>query len=174
MTRVAFCAILCLFASGCVTNTNTLATQNAQLVPINGAGTGNAPRAPARPAAPTMTPTARLASADLITINKATTSGATLTLATPQALARDCSTLGTVTVKVVEAPDHGTIIVAPGTAFSNYVPGDAPYLCNARRTPATLLTYQPTPGFSGDDIAVVQIFFPDGKAPTDRFNIAVR
>ncbi len=100
--------------------------------------------------------------------------GTTLMLASPQALARDCSPLGPVEAKVVTQPDHGTVAIAKGMAFSNYTPGDPPYLCNAKKSPATLITYRSAPGFSGQDTAAVQIFFPDGHAPTMLFHIDVR
>jgi hypothetical protein len=121
-----------------------------------------------------MTQTARLATAKMITTNKTTTAGATLLLASPQALASDCTPLGQVDAKVMTPPDHGTIHIEKGMAFPHYAPGDPPYLCNTKKGPATLITYQAAPGFSGQDTAVVQIFFPDGNAPTILFHIAVR
>jgi hypothetical protein len=134
---------------------------------------GGARPVAASPARPRVTRTALLASAKLITVNKTTTAGATLTLAEPQSLGQDCSPLGQVIVKVTTPPDHGSVHITPATTFSNYVPGDAPYLCNARKTPATLVSYQATAGFTGSDVAVIQIFFPDGRAPLIRFNITV-
>jgi len=95
-------------------------------------------------------------------------------LASPQSLAKDCSSLGQVDVKVITPPDHGTIYIEKGMAFSNYTPGDPPYLCNAKKSPATLITYRSAPGFSGQDTAAVQIFFPDGHAPTMLFHLEVR
>ena len=169
MSRSVLYAFACLCLSGCVTN--NLSTQNAQMVP---AGITVPVRSPAPSAAPGLTPAARLVNARLITMDKTTLAGATLMLASPQALARDCTPLGQVDVKVVTPPENGTIHIAKGMAFPNYTPGDAPYLCNTKKSPATLITYQSSPDFSGQDTAVVQIFFPDGKAPTILFHIAVR
>lgn len=173
MVRTSLRVAGCLLLGGCVTNTQS--TQNAQLVPVGGAPVAARVVAapPPRPVV-VQTPTARLAQARLVTTGKTTTSGATLLLASPQALARDCAPLGSVEVKVTEPPEHGSVHVEQGMAFPNYVPGDPPYLCNAHRAPATLVTYRSEPGFTGQDVTVVQIFFPDGQAPTVRFNIAVR
>ena len=132
---------------------------------------------PVRPAAARpavrMTSTALLASARLITVNKTTTAGATLHLAAPQALGPDCSPLGQVVVRVTAPPDHGTVHIGQGMIFSNYKPGDAPYLCNARKTPATVVSYQAAAGFAGSDVTVIHVFFPDGRAPTIRYDITV-
>lgn len=163
-----------LAIGGCVTNHMT--TQNAQIGPVGG-GVPVAravPATQARPQAPVLTPAARIASADLVTVRKTTTADARLLLASPQALARDCSPLGDVVVKVLEQPEHGTVQVEKGVAFPNYTPGDPPYLCNARRLPATLITYRAAAGYSGQDVTVVSVFFPDGKAPKIRFDIGVQ
>lgn len=165
--------MLCTFVgftlTGCVTNTQS--SQTAQLASVASVAPA---RAPVQNQQPTMTPGAKLANAKTIEVSKTTTAGATLILASPQALARDCSSLGRVETKIVNPPEHGTIAIAPGTAFSNFTPGDPPYLCNAKKSPATLITYKPAPGFSGQDIASVQLFFPDGLAPTIIFRIDVR
>lgn len=116
----------------------------------------------------------KLANARLITANKTTMAGATLMLASPMSLAKDCSPLGQVDAKIITPPDHGTVHIEQGMAFPSYTPGDAPYLCNARKGPATLITYRSAPGFSGQDAATVQIFFPDGNAPTILFHLDVR
>jgi hypothetical protein len=59
-------------------------------------------------------------------------------------------------------------------AFSNDAPGDAPYVCNAQKSPATLITYSSALGFSGQDAAAVQLFFPDGQATAMLFHLDVR
>jgi hypothetical protein len=162
MLRSVIFACLCLFLGGCVTN--TFAAQNQQVA---------LPPPPPRPPAVVETPTLRLATARLISVHKTTMAGETLLLASPQALAADCSPLGEVRAKVLTPPGNGTIHIAHGMAFSDFVPGDPPFLCNTRRTPATLITYRASPGFSGEDTAVVRIVFPDGRAPTILFHITV-
>ena len=127
----------------------------------------------AAPVRPRVTSTALLASAKLITVSTTTMAGATLTLAEPQALNPDCSPLGPVVVKVTAPPDHGSVHIAQGMIFSDFKPGDPPYFCNARRTPATLVSYRAAAGYSGDDVAVIQVFFPSGRAPLIRYNITV-
>jgi hypothetical protein len=168
MLRVLFFVFACLWLGGCVTN--NLSTQNALVAPASAA----LPARPQLPPAPNMTPAARLANAKMITVNKTTKTGTTLVLASPQSLAIDCSPLGEVDAKIIAPPDHGTVDIVKGMAFSNYTPGDPPYLCNAKKSPATLITYRSTPGFSGQDTVSVQIFFPEGRAPTVIFHLDVR
>ncbi len=110
----------------------------------------------------------------MITVKKTTTPGMALTLASPQSLASDCSPLGEVDAKVIAPPDHGSIDIRQGLIFSHYVPGDPPYLCNARKTPATVITYRANHGYSGEDTTSVQVFFPNGQAPILLFHIEVR
>ena len=91
-----------------------------------------------------------------------------------QSLDKDCSPLGKIDTKIITPPDHGTLSVTQGLAFPNYSPGDPPFMCNAKKSPATLLTYRAAPGYVGPDATSVQIFFPDGKAPTMLFKIDVK
>lgn len=175
MVRSVLLACACLALAGCVKD--DVVVENAQLASTRAAAASVAAPAPAAQPAPpavALTPTARLAKAREIVMNKATMAGSTLLLASPAALNADCSPMGPVGAKVVVAPEHGKVRIAPGTAFPNYVPGDPPYACDAHRSPATIITYRAAPGFSGEDATAVQIFFPDGDAPTVLFHIAVR
>ena len=169
MFRVWLCGFVSVALAGCITNTQS--TQNAQIMPV---GVAAPARVPPQNPRPIMTPAARLANARTISIGKTTTTEATLILASPQSLARDCSPLGHVDAKVITPPEHGTIAIQNSMAFSNYTPGDPPYLCNAKKSPATLITYKSSPGFTGQDATTVQIFFPDGHAPTMLFHINVQ
>jgi hypothetical protein len=110
----------------------------------------------------------------MITMTKTTTDGATLLLASTQSLANDCSPVGQIEAKIVTPPDHGSLSIKQVTDFSNFAPGDPHYQCNAKKSPATLITYRSAPRFSGQDAVSVQIFFPDGRAPTILFHIDVR
>jgi hypothetical protein len=165
MVRSAVYACVCLSLAGCIKNDVT--TTNAQIMPV---GVAAAPRAPSV----VLTSTARLANAREIITNKTTIAGATLILASPASLAVDCTPLGTVEAKVVVPPDHGVVHISHGMAYPHFVPGDPPFACNSRRSPATIITYRSSAGFSGQDTAAVQIFFPDGAAPTILFHIAVQ
>jgi hypothetical protein len=175
MIRSVLLACACLTLAGCVRD--DVVVENAQLASARAtAASVAAPGGPAQspPPGAGLTSTARLAKAREIMMNKTTMAGATLLLASPASLNADCTPLGPVEAKVVTAPEHGKVRIAPGPAFPNYVPGDPPYACNAHRSPATIITYRAAPGFSGEDSTAVQIFFPDGDAPTVLFHIAVR
>ncbi len=170
MLRICLRAFACFSLFGCVSN--NLNTQNTQIAPPGAVMPVRPPPPP--PPAPRLTSTARLANAKMITVKKTTTPGMTLTLASPQSLASDCSPLGDVDAKVIAPPDHGSIDIRHGLIFSHYVPGDPPYLCNARKTPATVISYRATPGYTGEDTTSVQVFFPNGTAPILLFHITVR
>jgi hypothetical protein len=165
MVRSVIYMCACLLLAGCVQTDVT--TANTQLMPVGVA-------APVRPPTVVLTPTARLANAREIIIAKTTLAGSTLMLASPESLAADCTPLGVVGAKVVVAPDHGVVDIRQGKAFPNYVPGDPPYACNSIKSPATIITYRSSPDFAGEDTAAVQLFFPDGHAPTVLFHIAVQ
>jgi hypothetical protein len=175
MVRSVLLACACLALGGCVKD--DVVVEDAQVTSTHAAAASVvAPAAAAQPAPPSvaLTSTARLAKAHEIMLNKTTMAGATLLLASPASLNADCTPLGPVVAKVVVAPEHGKVRIAAGTAFPHYVPGDPPYECNSHRSPATIITYRAAPGFSGEDSTAVQIFFPDGDAPTVLFHIAVR
>lgn len=172
MIRSLLVSSACILLAGCVTNTQT--STNA-LLAASGSGNGaGAVRQAAPPQRPVPTQNARLAAARMVTVNKTTTAGTTLMLTSVGSLNRDCTSRGQVTAKVVQAPDNGTVHIENGMAFPSYSPGDAPYLCNARKSPMTLITYRAEPGFTGQDTTSVQVFFPDGNAPTLLFHIAVQ
>lgn len=193
MQRSALLAFASLGLLGCtsnnitVENTSLAAASNPVAVqPAQAGAVGQASQA--APAAGTgtlvrpllvaqtetiMTSTERMAKAHEIVWNKTTIAGARLLLASPASLAPDCSPLGPVEVKVLNAPAHGVVDVQAGKAFPHYVPGDPPYACNDHLSPATIVTYRASPGFSGEDSTRIQIFFPDGDAPMVLFHIAV-
>jgi hypothetical protein len=66
-------------------------------------------------------------------MDKTTTAEATLMLASPQSLARDCTSLGQVDAKVITPPENGTIDIEKGMSFPGYAHGDAPYVCNTKK-----------------------------------------
>ncbi|MCQ8279395.1 hypothetical protein NFI95_13195 [Acetobacteraceae bacterium KSS8] len=168
MKRLLPGLVVALTLGGCVSN--SLSTQN--MMANTGAG-GFPVASPARRVV-RVSPNALLANAKLITVNKTTTAGAELRLASPLPLDRTCAPDGDVIVKLITPPDHGSVTITHGTVLPNFTPADGPqYLCNSRKALATLVTYRATPGFTGDDAAVIQIFFPDGRAPSVRYNITV-
>lgn len=81
-------------------------------------------------------------------------------LAEPAALKADCSPMGQVEAKVGVAPEQGRVRIVQGATFPNYVPGDPPYACDARRSPATIIIYRASRCFSGEDATAVKIVFP--------------
>ncbi|GAB0118918.1 hypothetical protein Acid7E03_29900 [Acidisoma sp. 7E03] len=120
-----------------------------------------------------MTSTEKMVKSKELVTHKTTISGGILLLASASSLAPDCTPLGPIEVKIITPPQHGTVHAAAGTAFPEYVRGDPPYACNKKRSPAEIITYQSTPGFTGEDSTLMQIFFPNGDAPKMLFHLSV-
>lgn len=183
MVRSALMACALLALGGCVKN--DAATGGAAPSAASAAAAGVQPAAaPAEapvtlttPAATIgtvpMTSTERLVKSKEIVTHKTTISGGILLLASASSLAPDCTPLGAIEVKVITPPQHGAVYAAAGTAFPEYVPGDPSYACNKKRSPAEIITYRSTPGFTGEDSTLVQIFFPNGDAPKFLFHLSV-
>jgi hypothetical protein len=180
MVRSALIACALLALGGCVKNDAATAPGAASAAAANvqpAAAPAEAPVTLTTPAATIgtvpMTSTERLVKSKEIVTHKTTISGGTLLLATASSLAPDCTPLGDIEVKVLIPPQHGAVHAAAGTAFPEYVPGDASYACNKTRSPAEIITYRSTPSFTGEDSTLLQIFFPNGDAPKFLFHLSV-
>ena len=177
MFRVAAVGLVAMTLVGYVTN-NVASTaspnvlQGVQTQQATAASQGN--RAAPADAGPAMTPAARIASAKLVVVNKVALNGEQLNLSSYQSLAPDCTPLGHVATRITTQPAHGNLQIVDGSAFPNYSPGDPPYRCDGTKSPATLLSYRSVPGYVGLDTTVVEVFFPNGNAPTIRYNIMVK
>ena len=78
-------------------------------------------------------------------------SGKQLILFNATSVNPDCSALGNVEVRVAQGPEHGKVSI--------------------RRT-RVFLTYVSQRGYVGDDLVVIEVFFPNGRA--QRTTIAIR
>jgi hypothetical protein len=66
-------------------------------------------------------------------------------------LAPDCSSAGKLVVRVLEQPQHGTLAIENGQAFTDFAPDDRRAACNARQSDGTLVFYQPSADYRGAD-----------------------
>ena len=84
----------------------------------------------------------------------------------------DCSALGNVEVRVAQGPEHGKVSIRRTRVFPNYAAVNLRSACNARRVAGVLVTYVSQRGYVGDDLVVIEVFFPNGRA--QRTTIAIR
>jgi hypothetical protein len=75
----------------------------------------------------------------------------------------DCSTTGTVTVRVVNPPTNGRIDVRQNLDFPNFPRSNPRSTCNTTRVPSTEVWYVPNPGFAGADSATFEATYPSGQ-----------
>jgi hypothetical protein len=86
----------------------------------------------------------------------------------------DCTATGVPKVTFVTPPAHGTMTVEQGEDYPNFPKDNARAVCNARKVPAVLLYYQSAPGYTGNDVAVVEVVFPAGNLRHQTYTITVR
>jgi hypothetical protein len=86
----------------------------------------------------------------------------------------DCTATGVPRVTFVTQPAHGTMSVEQGEDYPNYPKDNARSACNTRKVPAVLLYYQSAPGYTGHDVAVVEVVFPAGNLRHQTYTITVR
>ncbi len=90
------------------------------------------------------------------------------------AIQPDCSPSGEVAVRVTEQPQHGTLVVEDGQAFTNFPKANQRYVCNTRKSDGRLIFYQPKPDYLGTDSITVYVIFPAGFAQTRHYSIDVK
>lgn len=86
----------------------------------------------------------------------------------------DCSAEGVVTMKVVEPPEHGRIIIRAARLFPTYPESNARHHCNLRRVPSVEATYTSHRGYTGSDHMAIEVFFPAGRHVRRTFGVSVR
>ena len=99
-------------------------------------------------------------------------SGKQLILFNATSVNPDCSALGNVDVRVAQGPEHGKVSIRRTRVFPNYAAVNLRSACNARRVAGVLVTYVSQRGYVGDDLVVIEVFFPNGRA--QRTTIAIR
>jgi hypothetical protein len=99
-------------------------------------------------------------------------SGKPLMLFSASSTNPDCTSLGTVELRVVQGPEHGRVSIRKAGVFPTFAASNPRSACNVRRVPGILATYVSQRGYVGDDLVVLEVFFPNGSAK--RVTIAIR
>jgi hypothetical protein len=98
--------------------------------------------------------------------DKAVASGRPLQLYQAYSTNPDCSSAGTVVLRVVQAPAHGRVSVHQTGVFPNFPPSNPRNACNGRRVRGVAATYVSQRGYLGSDFVVLQVLFPAGREST--------
>ena len=86
----------------------------------------------------------------------------------------DCTPFGEVVVRVLKAPEHGSLVTKPGEGFSNFDQSNPRHQCNLKRTPGMDAVYTPRPGYTGPDSVSINRIAPDGSDRQYTANIVVK
>jgi hypothetical protein len=86
----------------------------------------------------------------------------------------DCKSVGPVTVRVLEQPQHGALSIEYGQAFTDFPADDKRAACNARESKGTLVFYQPNADYRGADSITVSALSESGHALTRHYSIDVK
>jgi len=104
---------------------------------------------------------------------KADASGRVLLISDVYDVNADCSSLGTIVVKVLQAPSHGKFSSRAMQVFAVYGPGSPVAHCNGRRVSGRENTYISKPGYTGPDYAEFEVIFPTGEVNHVHVDITV-
>ena len=86
----------------------------------------------------------------------------------------DCSSVGYATLRVTNAPQHGTVTTYKGKSFP-YVPANHPlHDCGMRKMDMMLADYTPERGYTGTDYFTINAIFANGSERTDDYQITVK
>ncbi|MBR1266715.1 hypothetical protein JQ629_04240 [Bradyrhizobium sp. AUGA SZCCT0222] len=94
---------------------------------------------------------------------KVVASGRPLQLYWAVATNPDCTSAGTVVLRVAQAPAHGRVSIQHAGVFPSFSSINPRSACNRRRVPGVKATYVSQRGYLGSDLVVLQALFPNGR-----------
>jgi hypothetical protein len=90
------------------------------------------------------------------------------------AVTPECTSAGPMTVKVVKAPEHGSLKIEDGEGYPNYDKDNVRFACNKVKVPVTQLVYTSNPNYVGQDTITLDAWGPGGRFFHQDFVINVR
>jgi hypothetical protein len=94
---------------------------------------------------------------------KVVVSGRPLMLYHAYATNPDCTSAGTVVIRVSQAPEHGRVFIRQAAVFPRFPESNPRSVCNRRRVRGMEATYVSQRGYIGPDYVVLEVFFPAGR-----------
>jgi hypothetical protein len=86
----------------------------------------------------------------------------------------DCTADGFVTIRVLKAPNNGTIDPEDGVGYPAFAQENQRYKCNERQVTGTRVLYQSKPGFKGVDVAEIEAIYEGGFSRKYKLRITVK
>jgi hypothetical protein len=86
----------------------------------------------------------------------------------------DCSTKGSVTIRVVEPPQNGRVGIVSAKVFPGYSESNPRSHCNQRGVTGKEAKYTSRRGYTGPDHVAIEVIFPDGKYRRLSYSIVVK
>jgi hypothetical protein len=75
----------------------------------------------------------------------------------------DCTSAGTVVLRVMQGPEHGRVTVRHTGVFPNFPQANPRSVCNRRRVSGVEAVYVSQRGYLGPDLVVLEVLFPAGR-----------
>ena len=101
-------------------------------------------------------------------------SGANQRIGFYYALNPDCTSQGTVNIRITKQPEHGAVNIAAATLFPSYSKENLRYKCNQHRVKGMQINYKSVVKYSGDDAFELLVLFPTGFAWEVQYDVSVR
>jgi hypothetical protein len=89
-------------------------------------------------------------------------------------LTPDCNPDGTITVRVLKQPSHGTLEIERERGFTNYAANNIRAKCNAQEVELTRVWYKSSADFKGRDQIQLEGFFSTGSSIKTTLQISVK
>ena len=106
---------------------------------------------------------ALLWSAGMAHAAKVVASGRPLMLYQAYATNPDCTSAGTVVLRVAQSPEHGRVAIRQTGVFPRFTENNVRNVCNRRRVPGIEAVYTSQRGYLGSDTVVLEALFPAGR-----------
>jgi len=104
---------------------------------------------------------------------KAVASGRPLMLYRAWSTNPDCTSAGTVVMRVAQPPEHGRVTIRQTGVFPSFPQSNLRSVCNRRRVPGVQAVYVSQRGYTGPDFTALEVLFPAGRAVSVRLPIRV-
>ena len=105
--------------------------------------------------------------------DKVVASGRPLLLYQAYSTNPDCSSTGTVALRIAQAPEHGRVSIRQAGVLPRFPESNPRSACNRRRVSGVEATYVSQRGYLGPDFVVLEALFPAGRGVSVRLPIRV-
>lgn len=86
----------------------------------------------------------------------------------------DCTSIGHIEVRVVQAPQHGRFVVTRKRVYPNFSRSNPRSVCNRRGAPGVEVSYISARGYTGPDSGSIEVIWPQGNMRQQSVSIMVR